>query len=129
MTSIHPLNVNWKTTTIFLLTQQTSELGILEKSFKERLSKTNVQQSDLYDFETKPDQPLRKRSCFEDVDREMNALAHSIVTLSHSVASNVKRFEKLIEESNDKNCVVSVEEELLTVSGGEMSTNVRLALI
>lgn len=108
ITSIHPLHVNWKLTTIFLLTQQTKDLSNLEKSFKERLTKTNVQQTDLYDFETKPDQLLRKRSCFEEVDREMNTLAHAIVSLSHSVTSNVETFERVIDKSNSKNYVVSV---------------------
>ena len=108
ITSIHPLHVNWKSTTIFLLTQQTQDLGTLEKSFKERLSKTNVQQTDLYDFETKPDQLLRKRSCFEEVDREMNTLAHTIMSLSHSVANNVETFERVIDKSNSKSYVVSV---------------------
>ena len=96
--SILPLNMKWKTTTIFLLTQQTANLEIFEESFKERLSKTNVQQNDLYNFDTKTKHVLQKRSCFEKVDRAMNDLAHAILSLSNCVASNVEQFEQLIED-------------------------------
>jgi hypothetical protein len=97
VTWITPLNTNWKTTTIFLLTQQTNNFEIFEESFKERLSKTNVQQNDLYNFDTKTGQTLQKRSCFEKIDRTMNDLAHAILSLSNCVASNVEQFENLIE--------------------------------
>jgi hypothetical protein len=107
LTSIFPLNTNWKTTTIFLLTQQTSDLEKFEESFKERLSKINVQQSDLYNFETKNDQLLQKRSCFEKVDRAMSNLAHSILSLSNCIASNVENFENKIEQLNTQEYVVS----------------------
>jgi hypothetical protein len=98
VTPILPLNTNWKTTTIFLLTQQTNNLEKFEESFKERLSKTNVQQNDLYNFDTKTGQILQKRSCFEKVDRAMSDLAHAILSLSNCVASNVEQFETLIEK-------------------------------
>ncbi|CAF0935780.1 unnamed protein product [Rotaria sordida] len=97
LTSILPLNTNWKTTTIFLLTQQTNNLEKFEESFKERLSKTNVQQNDLYNFDTKTGQILQKRSCFEKVDRAMCDLAHAIISLSNCVVNNVEQFEKIIE--------------------------------
>jgi hypothetical protein len=103
LTSILPLNTNWKTTTIFLLTQQIANLEKFEESFKERLSKTNVQQNDLYNFDTKTHQTLQKRSCFEKVDRAMNDLAHAILSLSNCVSSNVEQFEKLIENHHTKN--------------------------
>ena len=98
LTSILPLNSNWKTTTIFLLTQQTDNLATFEESFKERLSKTNVQQNDLYNFDPKSGQIPQKRSCFEQVDRAMNDLAHAILSLSNCVANNVEKFEKTIEK-------------------------------
>ena len=67
LTSIFPLNTHWKTTTIFLLTQQTTNLEIFEESFRERLSKTNIQQNDLYKFDAQCGQvlqnvPVSKRS-------------------------------------------------------------------
>jgi hypothetical protein len=102
LTSIFPLNINWKTTTIFLLTQQTKNLEVFEESFRERLSKTNVQQNDLYNFHTKTGQILQKRSCFEKVDRAMNDLAHAILSLSNCVASNVEQFEKIIEKIHNQ---------------------------
>jgi DNA helicase TIP49 (TBP-interacting protein) len=98
VTPILPLNTKWKTTTIFLLTQQTNNLEKFDESFKERLSKTNVQQNDLYNFDTKTGQILQKRSCFEKVDRAMSDLAHAILSLSNCVASNVEQFEILIEK-------------------------------
>ncbi|CAF3845600.1 unnamed protein product [Adineta steineri] len=97
-TSVLPLNTNWKTTTIFLLTQQTNNLDKFEDSFKERLSKTNVQQNDLYNFDTKSGQTLQKRSCFEKVDRAMSDLAHAILNLSNCIANNVEQFENIIEK-------------------------------
>ncbi|CAF4611515.1 unnamed protein product [Rotaria sp. Silwood1] len=97
LASVLPLNTYWKTTTIFLLTQQTNNLEKFEESFKERLSKTNVQQNDLYHFDTKPGQILQKRSCFEKVDRAMCDLGHAILSLSNCVASNVEQFENIIE--------------------------------
>lgn len=108
LTAIVPINTDWKTTSIFLLTQQTNHLEKFDESFKERLSKINVQQSDLYDFETKTGQILQKRSCFEKVDRAMNDLAHSILSLSNCIASNVERFEKMIEQINTRAYVVSI---------------------
>lgn len=96
LTSIFPLNTHWKTTTIFLLTQQTTNLEMFEESFRDRLSKTNIQQNDLYKFDAQAGQILQKRSCFEKVDRAMNDLAHAILTLSNSIANNVEQFEKLI---------------------------------
>ncbi|CAF3677642.1 unnamed protein product [Rotaria socialis] len=101
--SILPLNTNWKTTTIFLLTQQTNNMEKFEESFRERLSKTNVQQNDLYNFNTKTGQNLQKRSCFEKVDRSMSDLAHAILSLSNSVASNVEQFENIIEAIDNQN--------------------------
>lgn len=101
--SILPLNSNWKTTTIFLLTQQTNNLEKFEESFRERLSKTNVQQNDLYNFDTKTGQTLQKRSCFEKVDRSMCDLAHAVLSLSNCVANNVEQFEKIIETIDDQN--------------------------
>ena len=98
-----PLYTSWKTTTIFLLTQQTSNLGKFEDSFRDRLSKTNVQQNDLYDFDTKSGQILQKRSCFEKVDRAMNTLAHAILNLTHHVVNNVEKFEEIIEELDHGN--------------------------
>mgnify|MGYP000586741766 CR=1 FL=1 len=98
LTSILPLNTHWKTTTIFLLTQQTNNLNIFEESFRERLSKTNVQQDDLYHFYTKREQTLQKRSCFEKVDRAMNDLAHGILILSKCVTDNIEKFESIIEK-------------------------------
>lgn len=95
--SVSPLNSTWKTTTIFLLTQQPENLLKFEELFRERLSKTNVQQNDLYNFDTKSGQLLQKRSCFENIDRAMNDLAHAILSLSNCVANNVEQFEKLIE--------------------------------
>ena len=94
---VSPLNSTWKTTTIFLLTQQPENLLKFEELFRERLSKTNVQQNDLYNFDTKSGQLLQKRSCFENIDRAMNDLAHAILSLSNCVANNVEQFEKLIE--------------------------------
>lgn len=96
ITSIFPLHFHWKTTTIFLLTHQINNLEMFEELFRDRLSKTNIQQNDLYKFETKSGQTLQKRSCFEKVDRAMNDLAHAILTLSNSIANNVEQFEKLI---------------------------------
>jgi hypothetical protein len=107
LTSILPLNTNWKTTTIFLLTQQTSNLEKFEESFKERLSKTNVQQNDLYNFDTKTGQILQKRSCFEKVDRAMSDLAHAILSVNNCVASNVEQFEKMIEKIDRQSSVES----------------------
>lgn len=104
---IAPLNTDWKTTSIFLFTQQTSQLERVDQLFKERLSKINVQQSDLYNFETKPGQILQKRSCFEQVDRAMRDLAHSILSLSNCITSNVEQFEKLILQLNTRAYVVS----------------------
>ena len=100
LTSISPLSTNWKTTTIFLLTQQTTHLDKFEESFKERLSKTNVQQNDLYHFDTKTEKTLQKRSCFEKVDGAMSDLAHSILSLANCVMSDVTRFEHLIDGLN-----------------------------
>ena len=108
LTPIVPINTDWKTTSIFLLTQQTNHLEKFDESFKERLSKINVQQSDLYDFETKTGQIIQKRSCFEKVDRAMNDLAHSILSLSNCIASNVEQFEKKIEELETRAYVVSI---------------------
>ena len=101
ITSIFPLNSRWKTTTIFLLTQQTNNLETFEELFRDRLSKTNIQQNDLYKFDTKSGQTLQKRSCFEKVDRAMNDLAHAILMLNNSIANNVKQFEKLIENPRE----------------------------
>ena len=100
ITSILPLNTNWKTTTIFLLTQQTNNLEKFEESFKERLSKTNVQQNDLYNFDTRAEKILQKRSCFNKVDHSMNDLSHAMLSLSSCVASNVQQFEKTIKTIN-----------------------------
>ncbi|CAF1432632.1 unnamed protein product [Adineta ricciae] len=100
LTPISPLHTNWKTTTIFLLTQQTYNMEKFEESFRERLSKTNVQQDDLYNFDTKKEQILQKRSCFEKVDRAMSDLAHAILSLSNCVAKNVEDFENIIETIN-----------------------------
>ncbi len=109
LTSMLPLHTNWKTTTIFLLTQQTNDLKRFEESFKERLSKINVQQSDLYNFETKTGKLLQKRSCFEKTDDAMRNLAHSILSLSNCIASNVEQFEKMIEKINTRDYVVSTK--------------------
>ena len=107
LSSILPLHTHWKTTTIFLVTQQTNKLEKFEESFKERLSKINIQQSDLYTFEAKTGQILQKHSCFEKVDNAMKNLAHSILRLSNSVATNVQNFERLIERFNTRDYVVS----------------------
>jgi len=107
LSSIVPLHTHWKTTTIFLLTQQTNNLEKFEESFKERLSKINVQQSDLYNFETKTGQSLQKHSCFEKIDSAMKNLAHSMLSLSNCIASNVENFEEIIEKINTRDFVVS----------------------
>ncbi|CAF3316664.1 unnamed protein product [Rotaria socialis] len=109
LTSILPLHSNWKTTTIFLLTQQTNNLENFQESFKECLSKINVQQSDLYNFDSRPGQLLQRRSCFEKVDNAMRNLAHSILNLSNCIASNVETFEKIIEKLDTKDYVHSEE--------------------
>jgi hypothetical protein len=114
LTSIVPLHTHWKTTTIFLLTQQTNNLEKFEESFKERLSKINIQQSDLYNFETKTAQSLQKRSCFEKIDNAMRNLAHSILSLSNCIATNVEKFGKIIEKINTRDYVVSISRLLLT---------------
>ena len=108
LTSIVPLNTDWKTTTIFLLTQQTNHLDKFEQSFKERLSKINVQQSDLYNFEKAKAQVLQKRSCFEKTDRAMNGLAHSILSLSTCITNNVEHFERTILQTSTRAYVVSL---------------------
>jgi hypothetical protein len=95
-----PLNTKWKTTTMFLLTQQTSNLEMFKESFNERLSKINAPPNDLFYFDTEIGQTLRKRSCFEKVDRAMNDLAHAILSLSNCVANNVEQFENIIEQRN-----------------------------
>jgi hypothetical protein len=107
LTSILPLNTHWKTTTIFLFTQQVNSLNKFEESFKERLSTTNIQQNDLYDFETKSGQLLQKRSCFKKVDQAMSKLAHAMLRLSNRVANNVEQFEKMIDENHIRDYVVS----------------------
>ncbi|CAF1308276.1 unnamed protein product [Adineta steineri] len=109
LTSILPLHTHWKTTTIFLLTQQTNNLEKFEESFKERLSKVNVQQSDLYNFNTKTKQLLQKRSCFEKIDNSMRNLAHTILSLSNCIANNVEKFEYIIEKSNTRDYVHTEE--------------------
>jgi hypothetical protein len=83
---------------------------MFEESFKERLSKTNVQQNDLYNFDTKTGQILQKRSCFEKVDRAMNDLAHAILSLSNCVANNVEQFEKTIETIHNQTSTESGHE-------------------
>jgi len=108
LTSILPLHTHWKTTTIFLLTQQTNNLEKFEESFKECLSKINVQQSDLYNFETKRGELLQKHSCFEKIDNAMKNLAHSMLSLSNCIASNVEYFEKIIQKINTRDYVVSI---------------------
>ena len=100
LTSISPLSTNWKTTTIFLLTQQTNHLDKIEESFKKSLLRTNVQQNDLYHFDTRTEKTLQKRSCFEKVDAAMSDLAHSILSLTKCVMSNVTQFENLIDQLN-----------------------------
>ena len=117
LTSILPLHTHWKTTTVFLLTQQTNHLEKFEESFKERLLKINVQQSDLYNFETKTGQLLlQKRSCFEKTDNAMRTLAHSILSLSNCIASNVEQFEKMIEKINTRDYVVRTKQHKLNMS-------------
>ncbi|UJR23441.1 hypothetical protein I4U23_026446 [Adineta vaga] len=116
LTPVLPLHTNWKTTTIFLLTQQTSNMEKFETSFRERLSKTNVQQDDLYNFDTKKEQILQKRSCFEKIDRAMSDLAHAILSLSNCVANNVEQFENIIEKidkqtgnDNERECLGKID--------------------
>ncbi len=91
------------------MTQQTNNLEKFEESFKERLSKINIQQSDLYNFETKTGQLLQKHSCFEKIDNSMKTLAHSILSLSNCIASNVENFEQMIEKINTRDYVVSIK--------------------
>lgn len=107
LTSILPLHTTWKTTTIFLLTQQTNNLENFQESFKDCLSKINVQQSDLYNFDNRTGQLLQRRSCFEKIDNAMRNLAHSMLNLSTCIANNVETFEKLVEEHNTRDYVVS----------------------
>ena len=107
LSSVLPLHIHWKTTTIFLLTQQTVHLEKFEESFRERLSKINIQQTDLYNFETKSGQVLQKHSCFEKTDQAMKNLAHAMLSLSNCIASNVENLEKLIEKINTRDYVVS----------------------
>ncbi|CAF0765520.1 unnamed protein product [Adineta ricciae] len=109
LTSISPLHMHWKTTTIFLLTQQTTNLDKFEESFKERLGKINVQQNDLYNFENPAKQPLQKRSCFEKIDNSMRTLAHSILNLSNCITSNVENFERLIDQIHTRDYVHTEE--------------------
>ncbi|UJR25456.1 hypothetical protein I4U23_006803 [Adineta vaga] len=109
LTSICPLYTDWKTTTIFLLTQQTTNLEKFEESFKERLSKINIQQSDLYDFETKTKQSIQKRSCFEKIDIAMRNLSHTILSLSNCITSNVEKFENLIDQIDTRDYVHTEE--------------------
>jgi hypothetical protein len=106
-TSTSPLNHSWKTTSLFLLTQQSNMLENFDDSFKDRLSKINVQQSDLYNFETRTGQILRKRSCFENVDRAMNEMAHTILSLCNRITDTVARFETMVDENNRDAYVVS----------------------
>lgn len=96
-----PLFTSWKTTTIFLLSQSIN-LDKFEESFRERLSKTNVQQNDLYNFDKKSGQTLQKRSCFEKVDEAMHKVAHAILALSHQVVHNVENFELLIDQLENR---------------------------
>ncbi len=112
--SILPLHTHWKTTTIFLLTQQINNLEKFEESFKERILKINVQQSDL-NFENKTGQLLQKHSCFEKIDNAMKNLAHSMLNLSNCIASNVGNFEKIIEKINTRDYVVSTSLFMLCV--------------
>ena len=107
LSSVFPLHTHWKTTTIFLLTQQTNDVEKFEESFRERLSKINIQQTDLYKFETKSGQALQKHSCFEKTDQAMKNLAHAMLSLSNCIASNVENLEKIIEKSNTRDYVVS----------------------
>lgn len=109
LTSIVPLHTHWKTTTIFLVTQQTKDLETFEASFRDRLSKVNVQQSDLYNFESNARYSVQKRSCFEKVDDAMRNLARSILSLSNCIASNVEHFERLIDRINTRDYVVSTD--------------------
>lgn len=97
-----PLYTSWKTNTIFLLSQSTN-LEKFEESFRDRLSKTNVQQNDLYNFDAKPRETVQRRSCFEKVDRAMNTLAHAILNLTHHVINNVEKFEETIRELETRN--------------------------
>ena len=107
--SIVPLNVDWKTTSLFLLTQQTQQFAKINELFKERLSQLHVQQNDFYKFETNVGEILQRRSCFEKVDRAMNDLAHSISSLANCVTENVEKFEKLIEKFNTRVHVVTID--------------------
>jgi len=105
--SIQPLHKHWKTTSIFLLTQQTNYFDKFEESFRERLSKIHIQQNDLYNFETTTKQVLQKHSCFEKVDNAMKNLAHSMLRLSDCIINNVEHFERMIEQVNTRDYVVS----------------------
>ncbi|CAF4111105.1 unnamed protein product, partial [Rotaria sp. Silwood2] len=109
LTSILPLHTNWKTTTIFLLTQQTNNLENFQESFKECLSKINVQQSDLYSFDTRTGHLLQRRSCFEQIDNAMRNLAHSMLNLTNCIASDVEIFENIIEKINTRDYVHTEE--------------------
>ena len=109
LTSVLPLHTNWKTTTMFLLTQQTNNLEKFEESFRERLSKINIQQNDICGFETETRRLLQKRSCFEKIDNAMKNLAHSMLNLSNCIATDVENFEKMVEKLNTKDYVVSIK--------------------
>ncbi|CAF0964579.1 unnamed protein product [Rotaria sordida] len=109
LTSILPLHTNWKTTAIFLLTQETNNLEIFQESFKECLSKINVQQNDLYSFDTRTGQLLQRRSCFEKIDNAMRNLAYSMLNLSNCIASNIEIFEKIIQKINTRDYVNTEE--------------------
>ena len=107
--SLAPINSHWKTTNIFLLTQQTNQLKKFNKSFSERLSKINVQHSDSNGGQKKIDSILQRRSCFEKVDRTMHELAHEILCLSQTVINNVEQFENLLKKTSTISHVVNHE--------------------
>jgi hypothetical protein len=121
LSSILPLHTHWKTTSIFLLTQQTNNLEKFEESFKERLSKINIQQNDLYNFETKTGQLLQKHSCFEKIDNAMKNLSHSMLSLSNRIANNVETFEKIIDKINTRDYVVSIDIRHLSIKTSHLA--------
>ncbi|CAF1031269.1 unnamed protein product, partial [Didymodactylos carnosus] len=94
LTSIKPIHSNWKTTSIFLLTQQTQQFDNFITMFHEKLESLNLNLNDLLQLDRTQQQ---KRSCFEKVDHAMYELNHAVLNLSENICGDIDQFESLIE--------------------------------
>ncbi|CAF1069078.1 unnamed protein product, partial [Didymodactylos carnosus] len=94
LTSIKPLYLNWKTTSMFLLTQQTQQLDEFLKMFHTKLENLHLSQNDLLQLDRTQQQ---KRSCFEKIDHAMYELNHAVLNLSENICTDIDQFELLLE--------------------------------